>query len=115
MIDLARVVGDQTGEFGGRAGFSPALRETGATGADQHWQRVERAMNLLATAVLLSCNSSLAALVAAVVGAALTPFVADPLTASVIAGIALLIILRHHANIRRLISGTESPISLTKG
>jgi glycerol-3-phosphate acyltransferase PlsY len=34
---------------------------------------------------------------------------------AVIAGIALLIILRHHANIRRLIAGTESRISLTKG
>jgi acyl phosphate:glycerol-3-phosphate acyltransferase len=30
------------------------------------------------------------------------------------AGIGLLTILRHHANIRRLIAGTESRISLTK-
>ena len=68
----------------------------------------------LATALLLR-YSSLAALVAAVVGAALAPFVADGAAAAVIAGIALLIILRHHANIRRLIAGTESRISLTKG
>ena len=68
----------------------------------------------LATTLLFR-YSSLAALVAAVVGAALAPFLADPMTATVIAGIALLIILRHHANIRRLISGTESRISLTKG
>ncbi len=68
----------------------------------------------LATA-LLSRYSSLAALLATVAGAALAPFVADPMTAAVIAGIALLIILRHHANIRRLMSGTESRISLTKG
>jgi acyl phosphate:glycerol-3-phosphate acyltransferase len=67
----------------------------------------------LATALLLR-YSSLAALVAAVVGAALAPFVADPMTATTIAGIALLIILRHHANIRRLMAGTESRISLTK-
>ena len=66
-------------------------------------------------AVLLFRYSSLAALVATAIGAALAPFVADPGTATVIAGIALLIILRHHANIRRLISGTESRISLTKG
>jgi acyl phosphate:glycerol-3-phosphate acyltransferase len=66
-------------------------------------------------AALLFRYSSLAALIAAVVGAALAPFVVDPLTAIVIAGIALLIILRHHANIRRLMSGTESRISLTKG
>ena len=63
---------------------------------------------------LLFRYSSLAALVAAVVGAALAPFLADPMTATVIAGIALLIILRHHANIRRLLAGTESRISLTK-
>jgi len=65
-------------------------------------------------AVLLFRYSSLAALVATVVGAALAPFVADPITATVIAGIALLIILRHHTNIRRLVAGTESRISLTK-
>jgi len=68
----------------------------------------------LATTLLFR-YSSLAALVAAVVGAALAPFLADPMTATVIAGIALLIILRHHANIRRLMSGTEGRISLTKG
>jgi acyl phosphate:glycerol-3-phosphate acyltransferase len=66
-------------------------------------------------AALLFRYASLAALIAAGVGAALAPFVVEPLTAIVIAGIALLIILRHHANIRRLISGTESRISLTKG
>jgi acyl phosphate:glycerol-3-phosphate acyltransferase len=68
----------------------------------------------LATALLLH-YSSLAALVAAVAAAILAPFVADGATAAVIAGIALLIILRHHANTRRLIAGTESRISLTKG
>jgi glycerol-3-phosphate acyltransferase PlsY len=68
----------------------------------------------LATALLLH-YSSLAALVAAVAAAILATFVADGATATVIAGIALLIILRHHANIRRLIAGTESRISLTKG
>jgi glycerol-3-phosphate acyltransferase PlsY len=55
--------------------------------------------------------SSLAALVAAVASAGLAPLIADKTTAFVIAGIALLIILRHHANIRRLIAGTESRIS----
>ena len=58
--------------------------------------------------------SSLAALVGAAAGAMLAPFVADGTTALVIAGIALLIILRHHGNIRRLIAGTESRISLKK-
>jgi glycerol-3-phosphate acyltransferase PlsY len=68
----------------------------------------------LLTALVLH-YSSLAALVAAVVAAVLAPFVADGAAGAVIAGIALLIILRHHANIRRLMSGTESRISLTKG
>jgi acyl phosphate:glycerol-3-phosphate acyltransferase len=66
-------------------------------------------------AALLLRYSSLAALVAAVAAAALAPFAVDLRTAAVIAGIALLIILRHHDNIRRLIAGTESRISLTKG
>jgi glycerol-3-phosphate acyltransferase PlsY len=68
----------------------------------------------LATAVIFR-YSSLAALVATVASAVLAPFVVDDLTAAVIAGIALLIILRHHANIRRLITGSESRISLTEG
>jgi glycerol-3-phosphate acyltransferase PlsY len=68
----------------------------------------------LSTALLLR-YSSLAALVAVVTAAVLAPFFADGPTAVLIAGIALLIILRHHANIRRLIAGTESRISLTKG
>jgi glycerol-3-phosphate acyltransferase PlsY len=58
--------------------------------------------------------SSLAALVAAVAGAALAAIVADKSTALLIVGIALLIIARHHANIRRLLAGTESRISLGK-
>ena len=68
----------------------------------------------LATAFLFH-YSSLAALVGAVAGATFAPFVADRTTALVIVGIALLIILQHHANIRRLIAGTESRISLKKG
>ncbi len=58
--------------------------------------------------------SSLAALVAAVACGVIAALIADKTTAFVIAGIALLIILRHHANIRRLIAGTESRISFRK-
>jgi acyl phosphate:glycerol-3-phosphate acyltransferase len=68
----------------------------------------------LAIALLLR-YASLAALVAAVAAAVFAPFVVNAPTAAVIAGIALLIILRHHANIRRLIAGSESRISLSKG
>jgi glycerol-3-phosphate acyltransferase PlsY len=74
---------------------------------------VAAALVWLATALVLR-YSSLAALVSAVAAAVLAPFLAEPRTAAVIAGIALLIILRHHANIRRLIAGTESRISLTR-
>ena len=65
--------------------------------------------------VLYSRYSSLAALIAAVASAAVAPFLAGRATAFLIAVIALLLILRHHANIRRLIAGTESRISFRKG
>jgi acyl phosphate:glycerol-3-phosphate acyltransferase len=59
--------------------------------------------------------SSLAALVAAVASAAIAPFLVDRATALLISVIALSLILRHHANIRRLIAGRESRISFKKG
>ena len=68
----------------------------------------------LAVAVL-SRYSSLAALTASVASAAIAPFLAERATALLVAMMALLIILRHHANIRRLIAGRESRISLRKG
>ena len=67
----------------------------------------------LATALLFH-YSSLAALVAAAGGAGLAALVTDRPTALLIGGMALLIILRHHANIRRLLAGTESRISFGK-
>jgi glycerol-3-phosphate acyltransferase PlsY len=59
--------------------------------------------------------SSLAALVATAAGAAIAPFLADAATAIVIAIVALLIIVRHQANIRRLIAGQEHRMSFRKG
>jgi acyl phosphate:glycerol-3-phosphate acyltransferase len=67
----------------------------------------------LATALLFH-YSSLAALVAAAGGAGLAAVITDRPTALLIGGMALLIILRHHANIRRLLAGTESRISFRK-
>ena len=64
---------------------------------------------------LVSRYSSLAALVAAAISAAIAPFLADSATAILVAVIALLIILRHHANVRRLIAGREHRISFRKG
>ncbi len=58
---------------------------------------------------------SLAALGAAVASAALAAILVEPGRAGLIAGIALLVIVRHHDNIRRLLAGTESRISFGKG
>ncbi|MBV9862064.1 MAG: glycerol-3-phosphate 1-O-acyltransferase PlsY [Alphaproteobacteria bacterium] len=59
--------------------------------------------------------SSLAALVATLAAVALAAFLTPAATAYLIAGVALLVIARHHENIRRLIAGTESRVSLKKG
>lgn len=59
--------------------------------------------------------SSLAALVGAAAAAVLAALRLDHSTALVIVGIALLVILRHHGNIRRLIAGNEARISFKKG
>lgn len=67
----------------------------------------------LATAIFFR-YSSLAALVACVAAAAFAGFAVDAPRATLIAVIALVIILRHHENIRRLIAGTESRISFKK-
>ena len=68
----------------------------------------------IATAAIFR-YSSLAALVAAVVCIVLAALLVDPARAWLIALIALLVILRHHENIRRLLAGTESRISFGKG
>jgi len=67
----------------------------------------------LATVIVFR-YSSLAALVGAIAAVALAAVMVDPARAWLIAGIALLVILRHHENIRRLIAGTEGRISLGK-
>jgi glycerol-3-phosphate acyltransferase PlsY len=78
------------------------------------WPVALIAIILWVATVLLFHYSSLAALVAAIASAGIAPLIVDTKTTLVIAGIALLIIFRHHSNIRRLIAGTESRISLRK-
>ena len=78
------------------------------------WPVALIAIILWIATVLLFHYSSLAALVAAIASAGFAPLIVDTRTALVIAGIAFLIIVRHHSNIRRLIAGTESRISLKK-
>jgi len=75
---------------------------------------VAAALLWLATAVVFR-YASLAALVGAVAAAILAVLFADRGTAWLIAFIALLVIMRHHDNIRRLLAGTESRISFGKG
>ena len=58
--------------------------------------------------------SSLAALIATLAAVVLAAFLTPAATAYLIGAIALLVILRHHENIRRLLAGTESRISLSK-
>lgn len=72
------------------------------------------ALAWLATAAIFR-YSSLAALVGAVAAAIFAAVFADRDTAWLIACIALLVIMRHHDNIRRLLAGTESRISFGKG
>jgi glycerol-3-phosphate acyltransferase PlsY len=64
---------------------------------------------------LLSRYSSLAALAAAAAAALAASAIADRAIAIAVAGIAVLVALRHHANIRRLIAGNETRISIGKG
>ena len=59
--------------------------------------------------------SSLAALVAAAACAVGAPLAVDPRRAAVIALVAILVVVRHRENLRRLLAGTESRISLKKG
>ena len=59
--------------------------------------------------------SSLAALIACAAAVLFGWLLTDPQRAELITLIAVLVILRHHGNIRRLLRGEESKIKLSKG
>ena len=63
---------------------------------------------------ILSRYSSLAALVAMAAAAIYAGFALPAARAALNAAIVVVIVLRHHENIRRLIAGTESRVSLKK-
>jgi glycerol-3-phosphate acyltransferase PlsY len=78
------------------------------------WQvALVAAATWLAVAILFR-YSSLASLVAAAAAAAYAGFAVPGERAVLIAAIALVVILKHHENVRRLIAGTESRISFRK-
>ena len=58
--------------------------------------------------------SSLSAITAAVLVPVYAFFLVEPVYAVFYSAIALLVLVRHHANIRRLIKGEESKIKLKK-
>jgi acyl phosphate:glycerol-3-phosphate acyltransferase len=79
------------------------------------WPAALAATLIWLAVALLSRYSSLAALVAAVSAVGLAAATADKPTALAVGGIAVLVVWRHSANIRRLIAGSESRISFKKG
>jgi len=97
--------------FRGGKGVATAL---GVLLAVAPWVAVIATALWLATAAIFH-YSSLAALVAAVASVAVAAILVDPARAGLIALIAVLVILRHRDNIRRLVAGTESRISFGQG
>jgi acyl phosphate:glycerol-3-phosphate acyltransferase len=97
--------------FRGGKGVATAL---GVLLALAPWVAVIAAALWLATALAYR-YSSLAAVVAALASIALAAILVEPARAWLIALIAVLIILRHHENIRRLLAGTETRISFGGG
>jgi acyl phosphate:glycerol-3-phosphate acyltransferase len=79
------------------------------------WPIALAAAALWLAMVLAFRYASLAALVTAVAIAAVAGFVVDPERAALIAGIAILVVVRHRDNIHRLLAGTEGRVSFRKG
>lgn len=78
------------------------------------WPVALGAFVLWLAVVVLFRYSSLAALIATAGTAVFAGLTLDGHRAALIIALAILVILRHHENIRRLIGGTESRVSLSK-
>jgi glycerol-3-phosphate acyltransferase PlsY len=78
------------------------------------WPVALGAFALWLAIVVLFRYSSLAALIATAATAIIAGITLDGHRAALIVVVAILVILRHHENIRRLIGGTESRISFSK-
>ena len=78
------------------------------------WQVALVAAAVWLAVVIASRYSSAAALAAALAAAAYADLTLDRQRAMLITGLVVLVIIRHHENIRRMVAGTESRISFTK-
>ncbi|HZT87519.1 MAG TPA: glycerol-3-phosphate 1-O-acyltransferase PlsY [Stellaceae bacterium] len=79
------------------------------------WPVALIALAVWLTIVIVVRYSSLAALVAAAVAVIFAGLLTDRGTALLVVAVVLLIVARHHENIRRLLAGTESRVTLRKG
>ncbi|MBP5352994.1 MAG: glycerol-3-phosphate 1-O-acyltransferase PlsY [Alphaproteobacteria bacterium] len=78
------------------------------------WPVALVALGIWLTMAVIFRYSSLAALTAAASMPVVAFFMCPPIYAAFYSAIALLVIVRHHANIRRLLKGEESKISFKK-
>jgi acyl phosphate:glycerol-3-phosphate acyltransferase len=79
------------------------------------WPVASIAVAIWLAVAFVSRYSSLAALAGSAGSAVAAPFLTDSETAIAITAAALLVVVRHQANIRRLIAGREHRISFRKG
>jgi acyl phosphate:glycerol-3-phosphate acyltransferase len=79
------------------------------------WPVALAALLVWLAVALLSRYASLAALVAVAGATMLSAALTERATAIAVAIIAVLVVLRHQANIRRLLAGSESRLSFRKG
>ncbi len=78
------------------------------------WQLGLTALCVWLLTAFITRYSSLSAILACISVPVFAFFLSDPVHALFYSAVALLVLIRHHANIARLIKGTESKISFSK-